>query len=213
MLTILLLSVALSLDAFAVSFAHGLQKTRISLLSKLVICVCSIIYFGISVWLGKWIAGFFSPWISSLIGIILMAVICVYMLCSQLLPKKKKPDRPAKTIIDITLKSLHLSIRVIRNPMECELDDSHSIGPGEAFLLGTALSVDSINIGLGFALMGGMPGWAPLAVGLCQFLFVYAGNALGLRCRAARFRHADKLPFLSIAIMFGLFIMRLISIL
>lgn len=212
MFIILLLSVALSLDAFAVAFAHGLQKTRISLVSKLIICVCSILYFGLSVWLGKWIAGFFSPLVSSLIGIVLMAAICVYMLCSQLLPKKKKPERPAKTLVDITIKSLHLSIRVIRNPMECDLDGSHSISSGEALLLGTAVSIDSVNIGLGFALMGGMPVWAPLAVGLCQFLFVWIGNGLGLRCRTARFRHADKLPFLSIAIMFCLLLIRIFSL-
>ena len=215
MLTILLLSVALSLDAFAVSFAHGLQKTRIPLFSKLVICVCSILYFGLSVWLGKWIAGFFSPRAASVVGIVLMAVICFYMLFSQLFPKRRKekpPGKDPKTLIDISIKSLHLSIQVIRNPMECDLDGSHSIGPGEALLLGTAVSIDSVNIGLGFALMGGMSVFAPLAVGICQFLFVFAGNALGLRCRKARFRHADRLPLLSVGIMFCLLLLRVFSL-
>ena len=212
MITILLLSIALSLDAFAVSFAHGLQKTRIPLFSKLIICLCSIAYFGLSALLGRWIAGFLSPGVGSVMGILLMAVICLYMLLSQLFPRKKRKEKPARTLVDITLKSLHLSIRVIRDPITCDLDGSHSIGPLEAVLLGTAVSIDSVNIGLGFALMGGIPFWAPLAVGGCQFLLVWAGNGIGLKCGAARFRHTDKLPYLSIAIMFLLLLIRSLSL-
>lgn len=212
MLTVLLLSVALSLDAFAVSFAHGLQKTRIPFLSKLVICACSILYFGLAVWFGRWLAGFFSPRAASAAGIVLMAGICLYMLIGQLLPKRERKSRQPKTLLDVTIKSLRLSIRIIRNPMACDLDGSHTITAGEALLLGTALSVDSVNVGLGFALMGGIPLWTPLAVGGCQFLFVLLGNSLGLRCRAARFRFADKLPYISICIMFLLLILRLFSL-
>lgn len=213
MLTILLLSVALSVDAFAVSFAHGLQRTRIPVISKIIICICSIVYFGISVWFGKWISGFLPEQLSAVLGILLMAVICFYMLLSQLFPRRrKKKEKEAKTLIDITLTSLHLSIRVIRNPITCDLDGSHSIGPGEAVLLGTAVSIDSVNIGLGFALMGGMPFWAPLAVGICQFLFVWAGNSIGLRCVAGRLRYARFLPYMSIFIMFLLLLIRVLSL-
>ena len=213
MLTVFLLSIALSLDAFAVSFAHGLQKTRIPFLSKLVICACSILYFGFSAWFGKWLAGFFSPQTASVVGIALMAAVCAYMLLGQFLPKReKKRAQNSRTLLDITIKSLRLSIRIIRNPMACDLDGSQTITAGEALLLGTAVSVDSVNVGLGFSLMGGISPWAPLAVGGCQFLFVLLGNSLGLRCSGARFRFAGSLPYISICIMFLLLCLRLFSL-
>ena len=69
---LLLLSISLSLDALAVSVAYGLKSTHITLAAKLVICIISIFYFSISVWLGDQISLFFSADTARIIGIVLM---------------------------------------------------------------------------------------------------------------------------------------------
>lgn len=210
---LILLAVSLSLDAFAVSIAYGFKTTHITLAAKLVICIISITYFTLAVWLGDQISSFFSVHTAKVIGIILMSVICLWMLL-QVLCNKKGPGDEAevpKTLVTFSLKTLGLTFQVIKNPMLSDVDQSNSIGPAEALFLGTALSVDSISIGIGYSLSGTVHIIAPLLVGGIQFLFLCLGNWLGLKCTTTDVRISDRLQIISVAVMFILVLIRVFN--
>jgi len=109
----------------------------------------------------------------------------------------------------MSLKPLGITVQVIRNPMLCDIDRSRSISPFEAIFLGTALSVDSISVGIGYALLGPVGPLAPLAVGLCQFAFLCLGGWIGGRFAALKVKRADRLQLVAIAVMFVLIIVRI----
>jgi len=190
---IFLLAASLSLDALAIAVAYALKSTRIPLLSKLVVCGISIFYFGAAVWLGGAVSSFLSPEIAKIVGIALMASICLWTLLQVLLGKKQGS----------------LGTQVIRDPLLCDIDHSHHISPFEAIFLGTALSVDSISVGVGYSLLGPVRLFAPLAVGLFQFAFLCLGGWIGRRFAALHAKRTDRLQLVSIAVMFALILVRI----
>ncbi|MCL2812235.1 MAG: manganese efflux pump [Clostridia bacterium] len=190
---ILLLAASLSLDALAIAVAYALRSTRIPLVSKLVVCGISIIYFGVAVWLGGAISGFFSPETAKIVGIAMMACICLWTLFQVLFGTKKAS----------------LGKQVIRDPMLCDIDQSQSISPFEAIFLGTALSVDSISVGIGYSLLGPVSLFAPLAVGFFQLGFLCLGGWIGQRFVALQTKQTGRLQLISIAVMFVLILVRI----
>lgn len=216
MVMLLLLSMSLSLDAFAVSCAYGLRSIRIPMVSKLVICFISILYFGAAVWFGNQISLLFTPQTAKIIGIVLMSGICLWMLLQIIFGKSEDEQeeenrKMPKTLFEFTVKSIGLSFKVIRDPMLCDIDKSNSISPGEALLLGTALSVDSISVGIGYSLLGNVHMLAPLMVGLFQFLFICAGNFAGHKFTSIKMKNTKYLQFVSVAVIFALILVRIFS--
>jgi len=212
---LILLSASLSLDAFAVGAAHGLRATKIPILSKLIICLISILYFGLAIWLGERISAFLSPAAAKMIGIILMSGICLWMLMQVLLDKKPdeipggSSENTSKTLFELPLSSIGLTFKIIRNPMLCDIDKSKSIGSVEALFLGTALSVDSISVGIGYSLLGHVSIFAPLMVGLFQFAFLSSGCRVGSGIHSFKLKNPNRLQIISVAVMFVLVIVRI----
>lgn len=101
-------------------------------------------------------------------------------------------EREVRTLCKIAIKSLGITIHIFRDPLEFDMDHSGIISTSESFLLGLALSVDAIGAGIGSGLMGFDSWLIPLAVGVFQIFFLYAGNFLG-RKWAAVFRINEKL--------------------
>jgi len=213
MFTLILLAMSLSLDAFAVALAQSMNSTKIPLLSKLIICLLSITYFGAAVWLGEILSVFLSPMAEKILGIVLMLAICLWMmiqyLCQRHAKKMLEQDIvKEKTLFCISLHEVGLSFQVIFNPMNSDTDGSKSISPKEALFMGTALSIDSINIGMGYALLGSVHLFAPLLVGLFQFAFLSLGDFIGTRLKTHKFKDSDRLQLVSIVVMFILTIIR-----
>lgn len=216
MLTLILLAMSLSIDAFAVALAQSMNSTKIPILSKLVICVLSIIYFGIAVWFGELISLFLPPAAEKILGVVLMFCICFWMLIQYLCQRKSKQLNETgggkeKTLINISIQRIGLSFQIILNPMKSDLDHSHRINPREAFFLGTALSIDSINIGIGYALLGTVHIMAPIIVGLFQFAFLCLGDLVGQKLRSHTIKDSDRLQLVSITVMFALAIIRVFA--
>jgi len=140
------------------------------------------------------------------IGIVLMSCICLWTLLQVLLGKTREESG---TVLTIPLKPLGITVQVIRNPMLCDIDRSRSISPGEAVFLGTALSIDSISVGIGYSLLGPVSPLAPLMVGVFQFAFLWLGGWIGERFAALKGLNTDRLQLVSIAVMFVLILVRI----
>jgi putative Mn2+ efflux pump MntP len=88
-------------------------------------------------------------------------------------------EQEVRTLCKIAIKSLGITILVFRDPLEFDMDRSGIISSSESFLLGLALSVDAIGVGIGSGLMGFDSWLIPLAIGAFQMVFLYAGAFLG----------------------------------
>ena len=79
----------------------------------------------------------------------------------------------------IFLKSLGITIQIIRNPISSDLNNSKIIEKNEALYLAFALSLDSICVGITSSSFGMYSLLFPILVPLFQFIFLNAGIILG----------------------------------
>ena len=158
-LSVAILAVSLSIDAFGVGIAYGLRKVQIPFLSKMVICFFSILYSGMALALGKAIYGIIPPIAAKITGVAMLAVMGIYIILKAL-PEDDRNNtaevccKGSRTILEIAVKSLGITIQVIKNPVEGDIDRSGYIDIQESLMLGLALSVDAIGVGIGSALAG-----------------------------------------------------------
>lgn len=82
---------------------------------------------------------------------------------------------------NIFLKSLGITISIIRDPISSDLDNSKKIDAKEAAYLGVALSIDSICIGIGISVIGLSSLVFPILTAIFQLLFLSVGTFLGKR--------------------------------
>lgn len=184
-LPVIILATSLSLDSLVVGTVYGLRKVKIPLLSKLIICFFSILYSGAALLAGKSLSTILPPFVSKLIGVSILVLMGIWIILNTLLKSEGRDETESdfinedKTLIKIAIKSLGITIQVIKNPVKGDIDKSGSIDTAESLLLGLALSVDAIGAGVGSALAGFTSVFIPFAVGLFQFLFLYAGSFVG----------------------------------
>ncbi|MFZ5989949.1 MAG: sporulation membrane protein YtaF [Bacillota bacterium] len=185
--SIILLAVSLSLDALGVGLTYGLRKIKVPLASKLIICLFSILYAAGALAVGKSLSSIISPYISKLIGVTILLAMGFWIILQAVI-KKDVGDTLAydyvnreRTLLKVVIKSLGITIKVIKNPGEGDIDKSGKIEISESILLGLALSVDAIGVALGSALAGFHSLLIPFAVGLFQLIFLYAGTCMGTR--------------------------------
>ncbi|HBF37870.1 MAG TPA: sporulation membrane protein YtaF [Firmicutes bacterium] len=176
--SLIVLSISLSLDAFGVGLVYGLKKIKIPLSSKLVICLFSIIYAGLAIIVGKAFSYILPTIFARILGITILSLMGIWIIIQALL--KDAAEKSADpTLWEIAIKSLGITIQVIRNPMEFDVDKSGAIDTPESLLLGLALSVDAIGVGIGSALTGFYSPWIPFVTGIFQLIFLYIGTFLG----------------------------------
>ena len=134
--------------------------------------------------IGKSMAVFLPPFWAKSIGIVILGLMGFWIIIQALLKDNDSspianPGPEAQTLFKVAIKSLGITIQVIRNPLEFDIDRSGAIDIGESLLLGLALSVDAIGVGIGSALTGFHSPVIPFAIGLFQLIFLYAGTYLG----------------------------------
>ncbi len=179
--SIFLLSVSLSIDALGMGATYGLRDIRIPLPAKLIISVQSIIITSLSLICGKWLSVLFTPSISKIIGVLILILLGCWILWQGLFKKEKEGRESIKedTVYNLLIKSMGITIQIIRTPQSCDMDNSSSIEPLEALYLGFALSFDSFGAGLGSGAAGILSPAIPLLVALCQALFLTIGHLFG----------------------------------
>ena len=183
--SIILLATSLSLDALGVGLAYGLRKIKIPLSSKLIICLFSIIYSGAALLLGKSLSTVLPPFISRLLGVAILILMGLWIIFQALLKKSEDSayeytqEKIEKTLFKLVIKSMGITIQVVKNPIRGDIDKSGFIDKGESLLLGFALSVDAIGVGIGSGLAGFHSMVIPVIVGLFQLGFLYFGLYIG----------------------------------
>ena len=183
--SIFILAFSLSFDALGVGTVYGLRQIEIPFSGKIIICFFSIFYSAIALLIGKSLAQILSPNFAEIFGVLILLVMGIWLIIQALQEKKtvetEKNCQPITetTLCRIAIKSLGISIQVIRDPISFDLDCSGIIDLRESILLGLALSFDAIGVIIGSTLIGFYHILMPLVIGIFQFIFLYVGTLIG----------------------------------
>lgn len=179
-LGVLLLAGSLSMDALGIGISYGVRGIRTPVAAKVIICAISMAVLGVSILVGSVLAMVLPPLAAKLLGASMLGLLGVFVILQAFWKKEPKPKKRKKeTVRSIMLKSLGITVKIIRNPPSCDFDSSKTLDGFEAVYLGMALSVDSIGVGFGSAVMGLNTMLVPVSAGVFQMLFLSAGTLLG----------------------------------
>ena len=196
-----LLAMALSLDGFGAGITYGLRKTKIPLLSVVIISLCSGLVLCISMQAGSLLQRVFSPSVASLIGaVILIALGCWSFIqqnrsirdragaaeqiqtgANETVRVQGAASEPQMAVFSLEIRKLGLVIQILKSPTRADMDDSGSISSWEAMWLGIALSLDAFGAGLGAAMLGFSPLLTSGVVALFSGVFLVLGMKTGFR--------------------------------
>ncbi len=185
--SLLLLALAVSLDSFGVGLTYGLRKMKLPFKSLLFIASCSAVSILVAMAFGNTIQAYLSPAFAEALGGIILIFIGSWALYQVFRPAEqsevveKENNHTDKVIVNFEIKMFGLVIRILRKPMEADIDKSGTITGREAFLLGIALSLDAFGAGIGAALIGFSPLWLAVTVAIMSASFVTFGMKSGFR--------------------------------
>ena len=147
----LLLAISSSMDSLGIGITYGLKRIKLKKWDKLILFCVSIFVTLISILIGNILKNIFSKSFFKILGVSILII-------------------------------MGLVIITKKNYNECtfDLDNSNDIDYKEAMLLGFALSLDSLCIGVGAFALGINMFLFALIVACLQYLFLTIGNLLGI---------------------------------
>ncbi len=172
-LAAILLAVVLSIDGFVVGLSYGIKRIKVPFLPVMLIVLCSILAMTLSILAGQLVAGIIPYHLASFIGGTILVLIGLWQLIEGL---KKYQDNPV--LLSIKLQTLGLVLQVIHEPENADIDQSGDINYREALLLGIALNIDVVGVGLGAGIAGYSFILAPFATA-ALLLALYLGLSIG----------------------------------
>lgn len=180
-----LLAFSASIDSLGMGISYGLRKTKISSCSILILLCISFFITLFSLLLGNSFSLLLSPFFTKIIGCFLLVGIGSFIIWQTAFQKRKTSSLNSPPLFPKTyqffIRSLGITIQIIRNPISSDLDSSHSIDAKEAIYLGFALSIDSACIGIGCSLLGFTTIMFPVLTAIFQLCFLSFGQYLGNR--------------------------------
>ncbi len=178
LLTILGIAVSSNLDNLGVGLAYGTKKIRLPVSSNLLIAVITSCGTVISMVFGRHIAFIArNQRLTSAVGAGIIVAVGLYLLVQSL----RKKD------IDVSQRSggrlwwLREIARLSRDPTLADRDSSRSIDPGEAAILGIALTLNNLPNGFAAGLIGLSPALTTAAVFVFSLLLLWVGIWFGSR--------------------------------
>lgn len=177
---LLILTLALSVDAFGIGISLGVRGIRISNGAKVIISCQSIAITFLALVLGDILGKILPYGLSKYLGTLLLIFLGIWIIFQsqkKQKPKTKKPSTSANYCIFI--KNLGITIQIIRTPQSCDLDHSDTIDTLEAIYLGFALSIDAFGAVTGAGIIGGFTRLLPFTVALLQILLLALGSHTG----------------------------------
>jgi len=185
-LSVLWLAFAVSLDSFGAGTTYGMRGIRIPFSSASIIAACSGSVIYLSMWVGRWLVQGLPTEYVHFFGAFLFIALGIWGLYQGMKSeesdevKSQQDELSEPKVWTLKINPLGLVIQILKTPMAADVDRSGTISGSEAFLLGLALSLDSMGAGIGAAMMG-LPSllMALSIAGMCA-CFLYLGMWVGL---------------------------------
>ena len=190
LLAVLLLGLSVSMDALFAGVAYGLKGIRVPGRSLLIIGVVTGLSVTGAMGGGRVFdrAGMTQVAVGVgaclLIGLGLLSILHTYLTDTPQQPPTADPVPPRQ--LTLSLGRLVITIRV--KPEHADRDQSQTIEPGEAILLGVALGLDNMVAVFAVSLMERLPASTPLVMGLLQMVLIAAGIQAAARLQSERLK-------------------------
>lgn len=191
MINYIFLAISVSIDSLGIGIAYGIRNTQMFLLSKFILFTISILISSISILIGGLICSIIPSKFATYMGVFILIFLGLWIIYQSF---KKDDDSvsklPTPTVLNkkknynFIIKSLGITIKIIRDPISSDLDSSKKIDWKEALYLGIALSLDSIGVGIGGSIVGVNSISFPIFVSTFQLIFLSFGNFLGKKISA-----------------------------
>lgn len=209
MLCMAVLAFSLSIDAVGIGLSYGIRNIKIPIVASLIIGVVSFFIIMLSMLFGKSLCGLFSKDFCEITGTVILFIMGVWIVFQGLKKQKNKEIRKEKTVFRFIIKSMGITIKIIRTPELCDLNKSFVIEPLEALYLGTALSFDSVGIGITSSALEFDGFIFPVFVCVFQIVFLNFGFLFGKK--ATQMEYMDKIsPVLSGGILMGMAVIKFV---
>ena len=170
LITVLLMSAALSIDGFGVGLAYGFKKIKVTFLHILLISLSASLAMGASIVVGRFLGTYFPTNIGKVIGGTVLTLIGLWHLFDGWRRTREHP-----LMITIRIRIFGIIVNILSEPKEADLDDSGDINFKEALLLSIALNIDAFGSGVGASLAG-----YSLLIGPIVALFLFTAIRAGL---------------------------------
>lgn len=176
---LILLLTALSVDAFAASFAYGADQVRIPPLSAAIVASLSDIILIVSLFIGNLFKAYIPLKFTAFLSFIILFALGTTKLFDSAIKKKIKENRFNSKELHMSFKNLRFILTVYAEPQKANTTDVEVLSPSEAFSLGMALSLDSAAAGIGAASLDFSLWLAAVTAFIIGILAVYSGSKLG----------------------------------
>lgn len=174
---VLLLGFAVSIDGFVAGIAYGLKNIYMPITSLLIVCITTILCTGVAMAIAYILGTFINTQLAILLGALVLLIIGLFSLFQEYLIKDANDFITNGEAISpkVTFSIGRLVINIMADPEQADVDHSQRINPLEALFLGLALGVDNMVATFAAALMGSLPLYTPLIMGLIQIIVITAG--------------------------------------
>lgn len=174
---VLLLGFAVSIDGFVAGLAYGLKNIRMPFTSLsivgIVACICTAAAMVFALLVGQ----FINTEVAIVTGAILLIMLGLWSLFQQYLTKDVASYEVAGEITarKLTFSLGRLVISIMAKPETADVDKLGIISSLEAVFLGLAVGADAMVGTFAAMLMGPLPLYTPVVIGLIHMLCISAG--------------------------------------
>ena len=179
MFTVILMAISLSLDSFIIGITYGAIKIKLSFLYKFIIALISFIITFCTLTIGTYLKNILPDIATKIIG----SVILFFMGINLIFKSLSSKNNTEQNINLLETENINHKNRQIQKP----------ISP---FILGIALSIDSIASGLAFSFIKNNIFYLPILTAICQYIFLSLGLFLGIISSHLKIKH-NKFIFIS----------------
>jgi putative sporulation protein YtaF len=194
LMSLLILSIAVSLDSFGVGVTYGMRRISINFISLAIITLCTALTLLIAMVLGDAVSHLLPlEWAQRLGGVIIFAIGAIAVV-NNFRSRRQQTVSPSPSAREtrrrlknnrkrshwLNWKPIKVILDIWESPLAADFDNSGSISNLEALALGISVSLDSFLAGIGAALMG-LSIWQTTVIiaGMSGFL-IYLGLQVGI---------------------------------
>lgn len=153
MLEIIILVIALSIDAFVASLAYGADRIKIPMRSAVALSSVSTLILLISMAGGSLISTFLPPQVTAILCFALLFLLGITRFCEGLIKDILKKHSNHLEGITFKFWDFHFILDVYMDNTKADKDQSKVLSIKEALSLGVVLSLDGIAAGFGSGLV------------------------------------------------------------
>lgn len=195
--TILFIGIAANLDNLGIGVSYSLKSTRIPFGSNLLIAVVSMAAAYLSITAGTFVSQYIPLILANYIGgsiLIFLGSKCIF----DCLKQEKESSH-------VIVHSNSNFSKVIREPDSLDLNNDKVISWKESILLGSALAINCLAIGLGAGITGISPLFTTLSVGIFSILTIALGDLVGSNLGGTRIGKYSNIVSGIILILIGIY--------